>query len=215
LLITNLRYLSYSVGAYGNGKYDGITLQFVCDDTGMCYHVHFNVERKRQRGANKGAILPGKQFWVKRGRKFFRFWHYTCALPIPARGLTSFHDCMGKLKSIRFQSEIEDGKKLLKDTLRPMSNLAPHKSPTTTRQLPDKNLIIDPDKDVNQTPTEPSLESISTTCKNNYVISKQVSEYTSNPISPIDETKRVQSQTTDEWLAEYEKQWALECDELF
>jgi hypothetical protein len=122
---------------------------------------------------------------------------------------------MGKLKSIRFQSEIEDGKKLLKDTLRPMSNLAPHKSPTTTRQLPDKNLIIDPDKDVNQTPTEPSLESISTTCKNNYVISKQVSEYTSNPISPIDDTKRVQNQTNEEWLAEYEEQWALECNELF
>ena len=109
--------MSYSAGAYENGKYDGITLQFVCDDTGMCYHVHFNVERKRQRGPNKGAILPGKQFWVKRGRKFFRFWHYTCALPIPARGLTSFHDCMGKLKSIRFQAETEDGKKLLKDTL--------------------------------------------------------------------------------------------------
>ena len=215
MLITNLRYLSYSVGAYENGKYDGITLQFVCDDTGMCYHVHFNVERKRQRGPNKGAILPGKQFWVKRGRKFFRFWHYTCALPIPARGLTSFHDCMGKLKSIRFQAETEDGKKLLKDTLRLMSNLSAHKSPTTARQLPDKNLITIPDKDVNQTLTESTQESIPTTCPDNYVISKQVSEYTSNPISPIDETKRVQNQTNEEWLAEYQKQWSLECDELF
>ena len=122
---------------------------------------------------------------------------------------------MGKLKPIRFQAETEDGKKLLKDTLRPMYNSAPHKSPTTARQLPDKNLIADPDKGIAQTPTEPSQESISTTCANNYVISKQVSEHTSNPISPIDETTRVQNQTDEEWLAEYEEQWALECDELF
>ena len=122
---------------------------------------------------------------------------------------------MGKLKSIRFQAETEDGKKVLKDTLRPMSNLSAHKSPTTARQLPDKNLIADPDKGIAQTPTEPSQESISTTCANNYVISKQVSEYTSNPISPLDETKRVQNQTNEERLAEYQKQWALECDQLF
>jgi len=122
---------------------------------------------------------------------------------------------MGKLKSIRFQAETEDGKKLLKDTLRPMSNLSAHKPPTTARQLPDKNLITSPDKDINQALTEPSQESISTTCKNNYVISKQVSEYISKPISPIDDTKRVQSQSNEEWLDEYEEEWAKECDELF
>lgn len=110
-------------------------------------------------------------------------------------------------------AEISKGTRLDAGTLRPMS--LPDNPLITTRQLPDKNLIIDPDKDVNQTPTEPSLESISTTCKNNYVISKQVSEYTSNPISPIDDTKRVQNQTNEEWLAEYEEQWALECNELF
>ena len=122
---------------------------------------------------------------------------------------------MGKLKSIRFQAETEDGKKLLKDTLRLMSNLSAHKSPTTARQLPDKNLITIPDKDVNQTLAESTQESIPTTCPDNYVISKQVSEYTSNPISPIDETKRVQNQTNEEWLAEYEEQWAKECNALF
>ena len=95
------------------------------------------------------------------------------------------------------------------------TDLAPHKSPTTAGQLPDKNLITIPDKDINQSHTEPAQESIPTTCPNNYVISKQVSEYTSNPISPIDETERVQNQTNEEWLAEYQKQWALECDELF
>jgi len=38
---------------------------------------------------------------------------------------------------------------------------------------------------------------------------------TSNPIIPIDETKRVQNQTNEEWLADYEEQWARECDALF
>ena len=55
------------------------------------------------------------------------------------------------------------------------TDLAPHKSPTTAGQPPDKNLIIIPDKDVNQTLTESTQESIPTTCPNNYVISKQVS----------------------------------------
>jgi hypothetical protein len=120
---------------------------------------------------------------------------------------------MGKLKSIVFMAEVSKGTRLDAGTLRPMS--LPDNSLITTRQVPDKNLITIPDKDIAQAPTEPSQESISTTCKNNYVISKQVSEYTSNPISPIDDTKRVQNQTNEEWLAEYEEQWALECDELF
>ena len=46
-------------------------------------------------------------------------------------------------------------------------------------------------------------------------LTKTFSLLTQHSISPIDDTKRVQNQTTDEWLAEYEEQWALECDELF
>ena len=140
-----------------------------------------------------------------------KMWRSTL-LPLP-KSLTSFHDCMGKLKLVRFKAETSKGTRLDAGTLRPMS--LPDNALTTTRQLPDKNLITFPDKDINQIPTESTQESIPTTCPNNYVISKQVSEYTSNPISPIDDTKRVQNQTTDEWLAEYEEQWALECDELF
>ena len=133
-------------------------------------------------------------------------------LPLP-KSLTSFHDCMGKLKYSVFMAEISKGTRLDAGTLRPMS--LPDNSLITTRQLPDKNLITFPDKDINQIPTESTKESIFTTRPNNYVISKQVSEYTSNHISPIDETKRVQNQTNEEWLAEYEEQWALECNELF
>jgi hypothetical protein len=214
LLITNLRYLSYSLGAYENGKYEGITLQFVCNDTGDDYHVHFNVDLVRQRSTKnhkKGSPLPKGHFTPRPKSRFMEMWRST-SLPVP-RSLTSFHDCMGKLKSIVFMAEVSKGTRLDAGTLRPMS--LPDNSLITTRQLPDKNLITFPDKDINQSHTEPAQEKISTKCPNNYVISKQVSEYTSNPISPIDDTKRVQNQTNEEWLAEYEEQWALECDELF
>ena len=91
----------------------------------------------------------------------------------------------------------------------------PDNSQTNPRQIPDKNLTTIPDKDISQTSKGPQQGSISTTCPNNYVISKQVSEYTSNHITPIDETERIQNQTSDEWLAEYQQQWEIECDELF
>ena len=214
MLITNLRYLSYTVGLYENGKYPGITMQFVCDDSGLGNHVFFNADLVRQRSTRnheKGSPLPKGHFTPKPNSGFMQMWRSTF-IPLP-KSLTSFHDCMGKLKSIVFMAEISKGTRLDAGTLRPMS--LPDNSLITTRQLPDKSLIIIPDKDIAQTPTESTQKSISTTCANNYVISKQVSEYTSNPINPIDETKRVQNQTNEEWLAEYEEQWALECDELF
>jgi len=189
-------------------------MQFVCDDTGIGNHVFFNADLVRQRSTRnheKGSPLPKGHFTPKPNSGFMQMWRSTL-LPLP-RSLTSFHDCMGKLKSIVFMAEISKGTRLDAGTLRPMS--LPDNSLITTRQLPDKNLITTPDKDVNQTLTESTQESIPATCPNNYVISKQVSTNTSNPISPIDDTKRVQNQTTDEWLAEYEEQWALECDELF
>ena len=206
--------MSYSVGAYENGNFDGITLQVTCEDDEKGYHVIFNVDLDRQRSTKnykKGSPLPKGHFTPKPKSGFMEMWRST-SLPVP-RSLTSFHDCMGKLKSIVFMAEISKGTRLDAGTLRPMS--VPDNSLITTRQLPDKNLITIPDKDINQTLTESTQDKISTTCQNNYVISKQVSEYTSNPISPIDDTKRVQNQTNEEWLAEYEKQWALECDELF
>jgi hypothetical protein len=206
--------VSYSVGLYENGKFDGITLQFTCGDTGDDYHVIFNVDLIRQRSTKnhkKGSPLPKGHFTPRPKSSFMKMWRSTL-LPLP-KSLTSFHDCMGKLKLVRFKAETSKGTRLDAGTLRPMS--LPDNALTTTRQLPDKNLITVPDKDINQIPTESTQESISTTCPNNYVISKQVSEYTSNPISPIDDTKRVQNQTTDEWLAEYEEQWAKECNALF
>ena len=195
--------MSYSVGAYGSGKYQGITLQYSCARTGDDYHVHFNVDLVRQRTTKnhkKGSPLPKRHFTPRPKSSFMEMWRST-SIPLP-KSLTSFHDCIGKLKSIVFMAEISKGTRLNAATLRPMS--LPDNSLITTQQVPDKNLIAFPDKDINQTHEEPTQDKMLTTCLNNYAISKQVSEYTSNPITPINETKRVQNQTNDEWLDEYE-----------
>jgi len=110
-------------------------------------------------------------------------------------------------------AETSKGNRLNAGTLRPM--YSPDNTLITSRQLPDKNLINFPDKDNHQTLITPEPQKILGACPNNYVISKQVSVNTSNPITPIDETKRVQMQTNEEWLTDYEEQSAKECDEFF
>ena len=132
-----------------------------------------------------------------------KMWRSTC-IPLP-RSNTAFHDCIGKLKSITFEAELAKGTRLNAGTLRPM--IFPDNYLTNTQQPPDKNQIITPDKDIPQTFDISGQEQISTTCPNNYVISKQVSANTSNPINPVDVTKRVKDQTNEEWLDEYKK-WA-------
>jgi len=210
LLINNLKYLSYSTGSYQNGKFDGITLQLICTGSNELYHVHFNAYLVRQRKTNKhkkGSPLPKGHFTVKQNSHFMKMWRSTC-IPLP-RSNTAFHDCIGKLKSITFEAELAKGTRLNAGTLRPM--IFPDNYLTNTQQPPDKNQIITPDIDTPQTFGISGQEQVSTTCPNNYDISKQVSANTSISISPIDDTKRVQNQTTDEWLAEYDEQLEKEC----
>ena len=180
----------------------------------MGNHVFFNADLVRQRSTRnheKGSPLPKGHFTPKPNSGFMQMWRSTL-LPLP-RSLTSFHDCMGKLKPIVFMAETSKGTRLDAGTLRPMS--LPDNSLITTRQLPDKNLITFPDKDIYQSHAEPKKKSISSTYPNTYVISKQVREYTSKPFSPKDDIERLQNQTNKEWIFEYEKQWALQRDELF
>ena len=214
MLINNLKYLSYSTGSYQNGKFDGITLQLICTGSNELYHVHFNAYLVRQRKTNKhkkGSPLPKGHFTVKQNSHFMKMWRSTC-IPLP-RSNTAFHDCIGKLKSITFEAELAKGTRLNAGTLRPM--IFPDNSLINTRQLPDKNLIITPDKDIPQAFDISGQEQISTACPNSYETSKQVGEYTSNLIRPIDDTCRVRNQTTEEWRDEYQDQWEEECDELF
>ena len=202
MLITNLRYLSYKAKRYGNGKNPGILCQFVSSLTGDGYHVFFNVSLERQRSTKKhkkGSPLPKGHFTPKPNSAFIQMWRST-SLPLP-KSLTSFYDCMGKLKPIVFMAETSKGNRLNASTLRPMH--LPDESLITSRQLPDKNLINLPDKDCLQT----SIASVSQenlgTCQNNYVISKQVSENISKPITAIDGSNMAKEQTYDEWINEY------------
>jgi hypothetical protein len=200
MLITDLKYDGYDTGSYGDSKADGLTLHFSSEDTGLQYYTIFNVNLTRQRGPNKGVKLPKKRFWITKRFLFYIFWHQTCGLPEPSKGLSSFHDCMGKLKSLIFQAETDDGKRLVKTTLESISS---DKAPTNIRQVSDKAPIMSPDKKSNETQTESDFEEILTTCENNHVISKQGNKNTRVPILASNSSYM---DTND---------WSSECDELF
>ena len=210
MILTNLEFVDYSTGLYGpKNNFEGLTLQFIDKDTGSDYFVVFNanLRRKRNKGSHlKGSLLPPKRFSVGKKCKFFRFWLYRCELPIPARGLTTFHDCMGKLKKFQFQARVQSGNKLDKDSLMPVESVEfidfPAKSLMATRERPDKDLIPVPDKSSVQSYDGYEFEQIVGEGEYKCDTSKQVDTFTSNPIGPLDETRRVQMQTNEEWLSE-------------
>ena len=201
MLITNLKVDGYSTGCYGEKNADGLTLQFMVEDIELDYYTIFNVDCSRSRGPNKGAKRPAGQFSVRKKHSFYKFWHHTCGLPTPTKGLTAFHDCMGKLKAFTFQAETDDGKRLRTDTLRIMSS---DKAPTTIRQIPDKAPITSPDKEVDKSEAESDFEEILTTCETNHVISKQGDKKTRSSTLALDTPKTDTSQD-----------WSDQCNNLF
>jgi hypothetical protein len=108
---------------------------------------------------------------------------------------------MGKLKSLTFQAETDDGKRLVKTTL---GSISSDKAPTTIRQVSDKAPIMSPDKKSNETQTESDFEEIFTTCKNNHVISKQGDKKTRLSTLALDTSKTDTSQD-----------WSDQCNNLF
>lgn len=200
MIVSDLIYLSYSVGSYGRGKYEGITLHFICEATGESYYVIFNVDRKYKRGKKKGKARPGKQFSVSKQSKFYKLWVHTCGLDEPPKGLTTFHDYMGRLKSFKFQAETIDDNQLLKDSLR----LMPENSPTTYGYPADICRKKFPDNDMTPPADFRTLQPESHTCEKRYVLSNQVKTNEVSPITALTETQRVQEQSVDEWWAEYD-----------
>ncbi|MDA9559380.1 hypothetical protein N9R59_00345 [Porticoccaceae bacterium] len=201
MLITNLKVDCYSTGCYGEKNADGLTLQFMVEDIELDYYTIFNVDCSRSRGPNKGAKRPAGQFSVRKKHLFYKFWHHTCGLPTPTKGLTAFHDCMGKLKAFTFQAETDGGKRLRTDTLRIMSS---DNALTTIRQIPDKYPIIFPDKEVDKSEAESDFEEILTTCETNHVISKQGDKKTRSSTLALDTPKTDTSQD-----------WSDQCNNLF
>ena len=203
MLINNLRYDTYSTGNYGPKLDEGITLHFIDEGSGCIYFAIWNVHLKRQRASGKypkGSPYPTNRFSATKRMKFFKFWHYTCRLPIPSKGLTTFHDCMGKLKDIRFEAEVLEGEKLDKDTIKPF---IPDKFPISFRQAPDKSPTVLPDKQLQETDAEKDFEEILTTCESNYGKGKQGKTDTRVPILASNTSYK----DTNDWLSQ--------CDELF
>jgi len=108
---------------------------------------------------------------------------------------------MGKLKSLTFQAETDDGKRLVTKTI---ESMRPDKTPITTRQLPDKAPIIFPDKEVDKSEAESDFEEILTTCETNHVISKQGDKKTRSSTLALDTPKTDTSQD-----------WSDQCNNLF
>ena len=220
--LNSLRYIGYTVGFYGEHKAGGVTLQFICEVTCINYYVIFNVDLRRKRTTKKhkaGSPLPNGRFSVGVRSQFYKFWVST-GLGLPHR-LSAFNDCMGKLKAVTFCATVTKGDRLDSATLvalmskPPKLMVVPNSVPTTTQQLSNKTPTRIANNDSPPLLVINESQENQTTCLNNYGISKQGTTDTSNPISPIDDTKRAQSQTNKEWLDEYEDEWKKECDALF
>ncbi|MDO6719865.1 hypothetical protein Q4575_10655 [Psychrosphaera sp. 1_MG-2023] len=113
-----LQYISFTTGSYGTKKYQGVTLQFRSLLSGEFAYLIFNANLKRSRkskNANKGEPLPGKQFIVSERSSFYKFWLST-GLALP-KSLSKFYECMGKLKSLTFKSEIDSNNRIKDKTL--------------------------------------------------------------------------------------------------
>lgn len=222
----------YTTGNYqvaGNGKrVGGITLQFVCPDTGEAVYAIFNASLTRERNTkngNAGAPLPKGRFTVTERHQFYKFWKAT-GLPLPKR-LSAFHDCMGKLKGVAFSGAIHNGRFDTK-TLKPVSlsdtqirqlflpkeaakntSVLPDNFPTSTRQLPDNYPTISRQ----EYPTRNKLQPSSDKAFNQTQIRDEESTvirtkptrmygYTGGVLAPVSDPTQ---QSVEEWLADLER----------
>ena len=214
------RYSSYSTGQYGKHKAGGVTLQFTEVLNHKPAYLIFNASiarAKTTKYGKKGSSLPEGQFRVGKRSAFVRFWE-SSGLQFP-RGLSSFHDYMGKLEDIVFAGCYCDDEKLDKKTIRPLSlthsqikkvfsvDVLPGNSRTTSRQLPDNSRTRVPDKESEESHIAQGFQEDSTTGGINY--GNKVKGNTGEgsnviPLStPINNTIGVEDQTVDQWLDGY------------
>lgn len=207
-------YMSYSTGYYlGANKGGGITLQFSHYLTGTSHFICYNADLTRKRNTKTGIAgerLPKGRFIALKGSSFVKLWRST-GLAIPRR-LSSFHDCMGKLKGVIFTGEVT-GDQFIKGTLEPIrisfdeisnsvlyGSKTPDKNLTKTRQFPDNDLTRTPDKEMATAHTGHDLQPNPSTGNTNHGIKVKgitgirKSSNTSNKVS---------NQSTDEWLDDY------------
>ena len=211
MILTTLRFDSYTTGHYGQHRAGGVTLQFICETTGNNYYVIFNADLKRKRSTKKhkvGTPLPSGRFSVGRRSLFHKFWIST-GLPVPSR-LSAFNDRMGKLKNFVFTANISKGKRLDAKSLMPLLNDQSSVVPlanniqTNVKQFSNKIQTRIANNDSVLESENTGFQENQTTCLNNYGISKQGNTDTRTPLSPITTDKQVREQTNQEWLGDCE-----------
>lgn len=200
MLVTDLKYITYSTGLYGRQNAGGVTLQLLCERTGKDYYVIFNADIKRKRNfkdKKAGTLLPKGRFSVGRKSAFYKFWLST-GITIPPR-LSAFNDYMGKLKGLLFLAEINSDNRLNACTLRLMTN----NPQTDGKQSPNKLQTKTSNSKIAQNPVTTNGSKNKTTYMNNYDISKQVSTNTSNTYTPINDVIDIKEQTYEDWINDY------------
>ena len=176
------------------------------------FYTIWNVDLLRKRtvkGKSKGSQYSGKKFSVSKKHKFFQFWYYTCKLPIPSRGLTTFHDCMGKLKHFVFEAEIKEGEQLFKDSIKPIST---RRLPIKIRKQPRKRPIKTSDKGCLLDKTSSRLQTNRGTDANKYGCSNQGKEDT-RAIESLD--KHLSNGVMPKTFLDQTKEWLKHKNELF
>ncbi|WP_143829435.1 hypothetical protein [Zhongshania aliphaticivorans] len=126
--------------------------------------------------------------------------------------LSSFHDCMGKLRDVIITAEIRKGNRLDKDTIRPAEICAtqlrramgfPDNSLTNTQQPTDNYPTTIPDKKSGQSHATQGFYGSESACNDSQVLSNQVGRNTSSVRLVVKEVLDPATQSNDEWLAEY------------
>ena len=207
-------YMSYSTGYYlGANKGGGITLQFTHYLNGTSHFICYNADLTRKRSTKTGIAgerLQKGRFIAMKGGSFVKLWR-SSGLAIPKR-LSSFHDCMGKLKGIMFTADVT-GDQFIKGTLKPIdisfdeirnsvmnSSETPDNDLTTTRQLPDNDLTGSPDKGIATAHIPRALQPNSSAGNNDHGIKvKGITGIRKSSNS----SNEVSNQSTDEWLDDY------------
>jgi len=205
------RYIGYSTGRYGEGKYKGVTLQFINIMTGEEVFACFNALLDRQRTtkhSRKGEPLPNGEFRVKPKSAFKQFWSNT-GLPVPPR----FYDRMGNLSKLLYQAEHKEGNKLINSTITPInisheSLILTTNSRLTHDQATTKGRLSPTTKETEQSQAHQGIQEDSSTGNFSTVKGNKVVRVKGNVISLSntvlpDNQIDPQKQPNDEWLAEF------------
>lgn len=218
--IDAFRFNRHTTGLYGKNQAGGVTLHFESLLDGRELYAIFNADLTRARNTSKGkagSLLPEGQFRVGKRSHFYKFWKTTNLAWPPRNSL--FHDYMARLRSLVFIGEYVQLNRLDAQSIKPLTitheqlsntlntTKTTYKEPTNRLQSTYNSPTRTTYKDFEQDQSQQGFQEGQTTCDLNYgnkVIRKYV--YKGSNIIPIETVNRPEEQTTDEWLADHNKQ---------